>query len=514
MAKLRILNTRQDIELSNMQKARNTYEEFTQDFIEGAVNPDTDKIPEKITDDIIREWLANPDENMEEIEAYMTYLYCVDGSIYQLYTLMAALPKLNYKIRTFDKTVQSYEDTLIKCDKVLYQVNYKKLCRELILQLAASGNVACAWLGNKSNPYLYIFPSDEYIFAGYRDANDGEWVIQLDMTKFDNMQETERNIKLETLKSLGVDKYYRKYERNKDKFKYMILPKDRVTLLRSNTLYSNQRMGLPMGIQSLFDINHKNTLRVLDKSIVEKAVKGISILKIGDDNHEFDNINKGLKQKIISSVQKAIINSQKSKMGGVAIIPNFADLSFSEMDGLDALSDKKFETINNDISNSVGMSASITGGSGSNFQTSKINMSVIYNRIDMLLEIIEPVFRKLFSIILTKQLANNISFEFMKGEPLSNKETLDAITKLGAMGYSMKAIADMIPNTSYTEIITDSLYEIETLKLRDKIIPPQTSSTLSKDDTNNGGRPVNENPDSENTVASQVSGGNLVDGGE
>ena len=102
----------------------------------------------------------------------------------------------------------------------------------------------------------------------------------------------------------------------------------------------------------------------------------------------------------------------------------------------------------------------------------------------------------------------------MKGEPLSNKETLDAITKLGAMGYSMKAIADMIPNTSYTELITDSLYEIETLKLREKIVPPQTSSTLSKEDSSKGGHPVNENPDNPNTIASQASGGNLVDGGE
>lgn len=130
----------------------------------------------------------------------------------------------------------------------------------------------------------------------------------------------------------------------------------------------------------------------------------------------------------------------------------------------------------------------------------------------MILEEIEPIFRKLFSFVLTKQIASNISFEFMKGEPLTNKETLDAITKLGAMGYSMKSIADMLPNTSYTELITDSLYEIETLKLRDKIVPPRTSSTLSAEDSNKGGRPVNENPNSENTVASQESGGNL--GGE
>lgn len=512
MAKLKILNSEYDVYNSQLRKSLNTYEEFTQDFIEGGVNPNSDKVPETITDTVIQEWLSNPDENIEDIVSYMTYLYCADGNIYQLYTLMSSLPKLNYKIRAFDRNMQGYEESLIKCDKILYQVNHKKITRDIISQLCATGNVVCAWLGNKSNPYLYIFPTEEYIFAGYR--VNGEWVVQMDMSKFEEMQELERNLQLETFKSLGVDKHYKKYMRDREKYKYMILPPDKVTVLRSNTLYSNQRMGLPMGIQSLFDINHKNALRLLDKSIVEKAVKGISILKIGDDSHEFDAINKGLKQKIIKSVQTAIANAKKSKgIGGLAILPNFADLNFSEMEGLDALSDKKFDTINSDINSSIGMNASITGGSGSNYQTSKINLSMIYSRVDAMLETIEPIFRKLFAITLTKQLSNNISFEFIKGEPLSNKETLDAITKLGAMGYSMKAIADMLPTTSYTELLTDSLYEIETLKLREKIIPPRTSSTLSSDDESQTGAPVNENPDNPNTIASQASGGNLVDGG-
>lgn len=512
MAKLRILNSQLDVYNSQLRKSLNTYEEFTQDFIDGGVNPNSDKVPDSITDSVIQEWLSNPDENIEEIMSYMTYLYCADGNIYQLYTLMSSLPKLNYKIRAFDKKIQGYEETLVKCDKILYQVNYKKLTRDIISQLCATGNVVCAWLGNKASPYLYIFPSDEYIFAGYR--VNGEWVVQMDMARFEEMQEFERNIQLETFKPLGVDKQYKKYLRDREKYKYMILPQDKVTVLRSNTLYSNQRMGLPMGIQSLFDISHKNALRLLDKSIVEKAVKGISVLKIGDDVNSFDSINKALKQKIIKSVQSAISNAKKSKgIGGLAILPNFADLEFSEMNGLDALSDKKFDTINNDINSSIGMSASITGGSGSNFQTSKINLGMIYSRIDAMLETIEPIFRKLFTITLTKQLSNNIMFEFVKGEPLSNSESLDAISKLGAMGYSVKAIVDMLPTTSYTELLTDSLYEIETLKLREKIIPPQTSFTLSSDG-GDVGAPVNENPDNPNTIASQQSGGNLVDGGE
>lgn len=512
MAKLKILNSEYDVYNSQLRKSLNTYEEFTQDFIEGSVNPNSDKVPETITDTVIQEWLSNPDDNIEEIMSYMTYLYFADGNIYQLYTLMASLPKLNYKIRAFDKKIQGYDETLIKCDKILYQVNYKKLTRDIISQLCATGNVVCAWLGNKSNPYLYIFPTDIYIFAGYR--VDGELVVQMDMARFENMQEFERNIQLETFKPLGVDKQYKKYLRDREKYKYLILPQDKVTVLRVNTLYSNQLMGLPMGIQSLFDISHKNALRLLDKSIVEKAVKGISVLKIGNDTHEFDGINKALKHKIIKSVQSAIANANKSKgIGGLAILPDFAELEFSEMNGLDALSDKKFDTINNDINSSIGMSASITGGSGSNFQTSKINLGMIYSRIDSILESIEPVFRKLFAMTLTKQLSNNIMFEFIKGEPLSNSESLDAISKLGAMGYSMKAIADMLPTTSYTELLTDSLYEIETLKLREKIVPPRTSSTLSADD-GDVGAPVKEDSDNPNTIASQQSGGNLVDGGE
>lgn len=508
IAKLRIINSQQGITEHKYKKVLNTYEEFTADFIEGFINSNSDKIPETIDDATIRKWLINPDENLEEIISYMTYLYYADGNIYQLYTLLSSLPKLNYKIRTFDKSLQGYEDKLIQCDKVLYQVNYKKLTRSLISQLVSTGSVVACWLGNKSSPYLYIFPSDEYVFGGYR--VNGEWVAQLDMAKFEQMKDVERTAKFETFKSLGVERHYKKYEKNKDKFKYMELPQDKTCVMRINTLYIDQMKGMPMGIQSLFDLSHKSTLRLLEKDIVSKAIKNIGVLSIGDDNHEFDQINTGLKNKIIKSVQTAISNAQKSKGVPLTILPHFADLSFPEAQGLEGLSDKKFDNVDNSISSDIGLSQSLTGGSGSNFQTSKINLSMVYSRIDMILEEIEPIFRKLFAFVLTKQVAANISFEFMKGEPLTNKETLDAITKLGAMGYSMKAIADMLPNTSYTELITDSLYEIETLKLRDKIVPPKTSSTLSSKDGDGGTKPVNENPDNPNTVQSQESGGNLI----
>jgi hypothetical protein len=59
----------------------------------------------------------------------------------------------------------------------------------------------------------------------------------------------------------------------------------------------------------------------------------------------------------------------------------------------------------------------------------------------------------------------------------------------------------------FDSYITDSIYEIEDLDLRKKIIPPQTSYTLS-DGSNTGGAPTDNSNKNENTVKSKTSGSN------
>lgn len=508
MAKLRILNSRQDVEMDSILQSFNNYSDYTDGMVEGSLIQDGSGDPLVVDNATIQKWMKDPESNLSEIISYMTYMYLSDGSIYQLYTLFRALPKLNYKIRVFDRKQQGFEDNLIKCNKTLHSIHYKRIARDLISQACLKGTVICTWLGNKNDPYLYVFDDPEYVFSPYK--RNGEDVAVLDMAWLEAMKEEERTIFFENFKALKVSNAYKKYEKDKTKFQYMELPQDRTAVIKVNTMFRNQRVGMPMGMQSLFDINHKKRLRTLEDNVVGKIIKSIAVLTIGDKEHEFNNINAGLKQKIITSVQAAIKNAEGANGVPVSIVPNFASLSFPKIDGLDTFKDSgKFDDVNDSIATSQGVSSTLVGGNGSNFQSSKMSLDILHARIDMVLEELEPVFQKLFTIMLSKKIAENYSFEFVKGTPLSNKEELDILQKLHTEGMSYKAIVDKLNSVEYMELINDSMREIEDMDLRSVIMPPQTSSTLSSKDEK-GGRPINENPDSDNTIQSQEHGNNTT----
>lgn len=435
-------------------------------------------------------------------------MYTSGGEIYQLYTLFRSLPKLNYKIKVFDRKQPNFEDNLIKCEKTLHTVGYKRLARDLIGQLVSKGTVICMWMGNKSNPYLYVFDKVDYVFSPYR--RNGESIAVFDLSYLDNMKDSEKERFYENFKEIKLKQNYAKYQKDREKYQYLELPPDKASVLRINTLIRNQRVGFPMGIQSLFDINHKKELRTLESNIVNKIIKSIAVLTIGDDKHEYNDINPSLRQKIISSVKTAIKKSANADGVPVSILPHFANLKFPDIDGTDVFdSDKKFDDINNSLSMDMGINPTLTGGNGSNFQSSKMNLDMLYTRIDMILEEIEPVFQKLFNIMLTKKLAENYRFEFIKGTPLTSKEELEVLQKLHAEGTSYKSIVDMLSTVSYTELINDSMREIEDMGLREVITPPKTSSTLSSEDSEGGRKGIDPadvtNP---NTASSQDSGNN------
>ncbi len=467
---------------------------------------------EGIDEDKIVEWFTEPEDNYDDIIQYMTYMYISDGTIYQLYTLFQSLPKLNYKIKVFDRKAKNVEDNLILYDKTLYSVGYKKLTRDIIGQLCLTGTLICTWLGNKKNPYLYIFENNQYIFSSSR--RNGKWVAMMDMAWIDNMTDIEKEQMYETLKDIGLKSNYDKYQKDSTTYKYLELPIDRTTVIKNNTILRNQRIGLPLGMQSLLDIQHKKTLRQLEENIVEKIIKSIAVLTIGDKEHDYKDIGSPMRKKIISSVQTAIKKSVSASGVPVSVLPQYASLMFPDVKGLEVFNDgaDKFEEVNNAIQAGIGVNGTLTGSNnGSNYQSAKLSMDVLYSRIGMMLESIQEIFQQLFSIVLSKKISENYAFEFITGTPLSTKDEVDILQKLHAEGTSYKSIVDMLNSVSYMELLDDSKREIDDMGIREIITPPKTSSTLSAEDSETG-RKAEENPDNENTIKSQETGGNLIDG--
>jgi len=490
-------------------KSANTYEDYVMNYIDGFVTKAFGSGQIKtITEEKLQKYFSNPDVYYNEISSLMTYYYISDGDIYQLYNLIQILPTLNYKINVFD-TSTSYEKNLSLCNKTMYKIKYKSLIRDLLSQECVTGTVVSMWLGDKKNPYLFVFDELKYVFPKYR--KNGEWVCVVDMSWFKNMIQEEKESYFNNLKPYVTQEHLDEYDKDTVNNRYVELPTDRTTCLRINTLFRNQRLGMPNGTQSLFDKLHKQTLKNLEKTIAEKVIKNIVVLKIGSEKvPEYANmkLNNNLKKKIVARVKQALTENLKDNNIPVIALPEYTDITFGDVQGLDALKKDKFEGVNNDISNAVGVSTALTNGTGSNFASSKLNLDMLYKRIGVMLEGVEDVFNKMFRLMLPNNVKDNYFIEFDKETPLTSKEKLDTLMKLHSEGMALKPIVDMIQGVDYGTYIDNTLFEIEELKLRDKVIPPLTSNVIAGGTANGSGAPTNDNPTNENTIKSKTADGN------
>lgn len=484
------------------------YNEIAEKFAEGFVAKIySDGIVRDITMEQLQTYLANPDNYIKEMQNLAMYYYISNGEVFQLFDLTKVLPTLNHKIDTYDKS-KNYEKNLSKCNKSLNKVKHKQLTRDIISQLISVGTITGIWLGDATNPYLYIFDDIKSFFPNYRLF--GNWVVSVDLSYISTLTNKEKEIFFKNLYPYITKEIYEKYEKGTGD-KIIDLPQDRSVCLRTHTLKRSQQYGLNWSTTGLFDLGHKKKLKDLEKSIANKIISAIAVLTLGNkeetDKYGYMKLNPDLRKKIYSGVKNAL---EKNQTQGVTVvgIPEFADIKFPEMKS-DALNPDKFNSINNDITSSYGISSGLLNGTGSNFSSSKINLDVFYRRIAVILEDIEnEVYSKLFKIILPKNIADDYIMVYDKEPPLSLKEKVDVLSKLNAsFGFSLKAIIDCMSGVDYTEYINQSIYEQEVLKIPERIQPYSSSYTSNGQ---NNGRPSNDNPDNESTIKSKTNDGNKI----
>lgn len=461
------------------EKSLNTYSDFIADYVEGYVgNLFADGIVDVITQEQVTEWLANPEEHWQELQNFMAYLYYSDGTVYQLFTLFRTLPDLNYSIEVIDSSASSNEKNLKTLRQTLKKVHYKELCRDLISQLCVNGTVICTWLGDKKNPYLHIFSKNEYVFPKYR--LNGEWVAVIDLSWFSQMQENERLIWFETLKGIVSESDFNAYEADPSNIEkqYIELPIETTKVLRINTLFRDQRIGFPMGTQYLADYVHKKAFKDLEKTIVNKVVKNIATLTIGNDKVAYNDLGKNVRKKVASGVHNVLKKTIGTDGTPMVVLPEWAKLEWADIDGLDGLDDDKYKTVDKDISKDLGIPTPMFTGTEGSVASMRYAYTFLYKRIGEMLEQIEDVFNKLFYVLLSKK-SENFWMNFDKRVPLDADKVLSALQSLHAEGFAIKPIIDILPDVEFQNYIEQSIYEQESMKIYEHVKPPATSYTSS-----------------------------------
>lgn len=477
----------------------------------------TQGLVKDVSEETLQKYMASPLKYKKQLSKYMMYLYYSNGSVHNLFDMIKTLPSLEYKIKSLKVNAQSDKHTF-ECRKAMKEVNHKELTRDILMQLASMGTVLGLWCGressaDKSTPYLILFNDFNFVFPGRRVK--GKQRLWLDLAYLDSASWTidEKIDKIENLAPYVTIDDYLVYKEKGEEYRYIELPEERTVCIRANTVNRGQKFGVPFGTSAIFDIKHKQKLRNLEQSVSNKIINALAVLTIGIDGSDtstYKKLGEKLTRSVFQSVKTGLTNGGDDKKNMAVVgLPEWAKLEFPDL-STDALEGDKYASVDEDVTKSIGLASALNGGSSGTYAAAKLNLDIFYRRLGELLENIEDqVYNKLFKIILPKSVGSDYYMEYEKTYPLTVQEKADYFKGLVDKGYSAKYLVDML-GVDFNEYVEQSVYEIEKLKLREKIIPPQTSYTLSNNDTSKNGRPSENDSVNENTDNSNENGGNSL----
>ncbi|NRU52554.1 hypothetical protein [Clostridium beijerinckii] len=499
------------LKIEELEKQYNSYDQVVDSFVDGFILELTQQI-KTIDMTTLQRWFSNPDNYIQEINNLLTYYYIIDGNISQLYDLIFSLPELNYKIKTY-KRLSSYENDISTIKIALERiVKHKTLTRELLVQMAVNGSVLGTWLGNKQEPYFNVFDDLDYIYP--YGIYKGKMVGVFDLSYIDTLTSEQKIALYNTLKPLVTESIYNKWKGERDpnkqrELQLVVLPPETSLVARTRVLSRNQRLGLPWGTQSIFDLQHKQKMKDLERAMADKIIRAIAIVKMRDKDDNDNKVKESVQKKVFTKVKKALEQNNNSKNGLTCIaMPSFADFSYPEFKGADDILDpKKYDSVNNDITTGTTVGSVLANGSGGNYASANLNLDMIYQKIGAMLEQVEEIYNQLILIVLGKNKGSNYYFEYSKQKPLTKKEKLDNLKSLVDKGYALRPLIEEM-GYDFESYIDESIYEIEKLKLRDKIIPPLSTYTATGSDVNSG-RPTDTTGENNSTVQTKEQGGNF-----
>lgn len=436
-----------------------------------------------VSDEDLQKYMSSPERYSEQLKKYAMYKYITDGDVHKLVEYMRILPSLEYKIRTLGAKPKTDKYELM-CRKMMRGIEHKQLTRDMLSQLALTGTVTGVILGEPNSTtsplHCHIFDDLEYFFPGRR--KNGKFTIWIDMSYFDQVcDDIDRLDAIENLNPFVTIDDYINYKKKGENYRYIELPIERSICIRANTVKRNSRLGIPMVTQALLGIKHKERLKDVEKNIAGKVLKAVHVLTLGIKDSEtstWKKLGEPLTRSVFNSVKAGL--TDESNDSPVVGLPEWASLERHEAD-VSGLDSDKMESITKDVGNAIGLPDE------SNYSTLKLYIDIMYNRIGELLENIEnEVYNKLIALILPKSVSGNYYMEYEKEFPLSQAERIAVLQKLVSMGYAISPLLEEI-GLNPTEYINQSFYEIEELKLRERIVPPLTSYTMTEGSLSNTG---------------------------
>lgn len=452
-------------------------------------------------------YLRNPYGHLKQIRNTSRYLNNKHGVIKDVNRMFKNLPTLKYSLNWSVENSDDIDKHESTVNDFLEQIDVIKFMRDGLYEVAVDGTIVPVL---RSKKYIQFLEIDDLKIDKIR---DGKWVVEFDLASLDQIRDHQDRLnKIASLPDEVTEGKYATYKNSKnDTDRYIELKNCEVVALDG---MRNFPYGLPYTIGAWIAILQKEMIDSVEKSIAERLLTQILVLKAGHYDkegtrpvdrelitHYFNEVSKLLQQK--EGASRGGGNSSKINGSGLIAFPSFFDLNSLQIDTT-MFTKEIYEKITDDILMNLGVSRALVFGEGGNYSSAQVNSEKIFSYVFAAVEEFERVINSFIKLILPKNVSCRIKFDkstvLDKQTEIKNKKDLFMQTSL------VTPWAEAVMDMPIKDIVEQRKFE-EKLKLDELFYPAKNAHTTSGNET---GRPAKENDeiDNENTARSRSSNGN------
>ncbi|WP_336786944.1 hypothetical protein [Paenibacillus sp. MMO-177] len=376
----------------------------------------------------------DPQGNIDKIFYLGKYYYAKSGIIMRVINIIRdfGIDGIDFHYKKENEKAQKVIDDFNK------RIGLKQVMRDMIFELAQSGNVAGY---DRDGKRIDIYPVTKIEVSPLIVGNKPVLLYKNEMSIDDLTDSLPKGLakKLELTFPKELARGFRKGDA-------------KIVLDVSNTFFHKvnssryEPYGVPFILTAFDELAHKTVLKEAERSTATGIIEKILLVQVGDKDHK-------PKQPEIDFYS----NLMTGKKGSVKItVPHFVNLSWVEPK-TDIFGTDKFEQVDKDILNALGVSLTlIRGEGGGNYSEGFIAVSGLIKTIESLREGLVPIVREWH----VKELERNgISEEYCPDTVLKPIE-IDKSAKIELLQYLFQNAG--LP---YEVLYKESGYDYDVVKL-------------------------------------------------
>ena len=370
------------------------------------------------TDYDLEEMFSNPQDNIADIVSYSKYCYRKYGVIMRLINMY----------RDFGCTALhlDYTEDNEKAAEVIKNYNKKvglvQLVREMIFELAETGNLACY---DRNGKRVDIYPIDQIEVVPYIVNNKQVIAYKINQDYENNDYDSKTLQKI----SKAYPKEVLKAQKSGNRIAILDIDKAYFAKINSSQY---EKYGITVLLPAFEDLAHKNLLKAAEKSTATAIIDKIMLTQIGDK----DNIPT---TPLIQEYDKILQNMS----GSISMtVPYYVNMKFIEPETA-VFGAEKFIEIDKDILNTLGVSVSLLRGEGGgSYSDGIVNFTGLCKSIEAVRQPIIPIIEGLWKAELKRnkidpRYAPSLRFEEVVIDKAAKTELLTKLFTEAGLPYEL-----------------------------------------------------------------------------